>query len=86
MGNGEGKWEGPLDVTDVHADPDLREALDRTRRTNLKRSASADLAFQHAPAYGCRLSALQHFSFDRPRHLAPSRGRTSEGCAPERRA
>ena len=33
------RGQGPLDVTDVHADPDFREALDRTRRTNLKRSA-----------------------------------------------
>ena len=40
------------------------------------------LASQGAPASGFRLSALQHFSFVRPRQLAPSRGRTSEGCAP----
>jgi len=51
MGNGESKGEGSAYITDMHAYPHLREAIDRARRTNLERSAdSADRSGQHAQA------------------------------------
>ena len=34
---GEGSWEGSADLTDMHAYPHLREALDRPRREDLER-------------------------------------------------
>jgi hypothetical protein len=73
VGNGEGTREGSADVTDMHPYPHLREAIDRSRRADLKRSA-------------CKLIA--HFSTHRPsgfacRHFSIS-ALTARGTSPWR--